>query len=491
MRSTQSAPVVSDTEAHSRVSGAETIPLEHGQIDLSEIEEHSHQDIASDRPSASVTVLSTDSRSDGNRDRRNSVIAEHISNLSICEEDGDISLTESLSSSWSSSSGALSLAAVAISRKEAIVQYVIKHCRAWFDSRLVILARQCNGGGSEAQSDPTSSASHIGGSRSTVCRSKRSRAPEGEDGLDDERNEDEDDNGGKKPSIEPESHKLACPFLKYNPRKYQDWRCCRWGWSTVHRVKEHVYRKHRLPKFKCGRCCEEFKTSTQLLSHQQAVEPCKLKIEPPMDGINDEQFQALRSRKRPRGSISEEEKWVEMYKVIFPDEDMIPSPWQLNEKDHSCGDAANLVRDLGDHARRELPRLMRPRLEDMLDRVIEESLTSDRIVELAQGVFQDILQTFRHVQAESTLSSSADEVDAGNTNDVVINAVDDLFGTWDPTFQIDQSSIDTVFHNTVVDSFGNHSFDIEDFFASTGVEGDSGYGSLGQSVEFEKKPSTL
>ncbi|KAH7161685.1 hypothetical protein EDB81DRAFT_351862 [Dactylonectria macrodidyma] len=97
-----------------------------------------------------------------------------------------------------------------------------------------------------------------------------------------------------------------------------------------------------------------------------------------------------------------------MYKVIFPDEDVVPFPWQLNEKDH---DAKSLVRDLGDHARRELPRLMRPRLEDMLDRVIEESFTSDRIVELAQGVFQDILQTFRHVQADPNLLVGDD---AGN-----------------------------------------------------------------------------
>lgn len=32
---------------------------------------------------------------------------------------------------------------------------------------------------------------------------------------------------------------LACPFLKHNPGKYKDWKCCNtWnGWPTVHRVK--------------------------------------------------------------------------------------------------------------------------------------------------------------------------------------------------------------------------------------------------------------
>jgi hypothetical protein len=32
---------------------------------------------------------------------------------------------------------------------------------------------------------------------------------------------------------------LACPFLKHNPAKYKNWKCCNtWnGWPTVHRVK--------------------------------------------------------------------------------------------------------------------------------------------------------------------------------------------------------------------------------------------------------------
>lgn len=35
------------------------------------------------------------------------------------------------------------------------------------------------------------------------------------------------------------ANNLACPFLKNNPEKYKDWKCCNtWnGWPTVHRVK--------------------------------------------------------------------------------------------------------------------------------------------------------------------------------------------------------------------------------------------------------------
>ncbi len=38
---------------------------------------------------------------------------------------------------------------------------------------------------------------------------------------------------------------------------------------------------------------------------------------------------------------------------------------------------------------------MRPRLTDMLESVIEEGLTSDRVLDLAQKVFQQILQSFK------------------------------------------------------------------------------------------------
>ncbi|KAH7161684.1 hypothetical protein EDB81DRAFT_351861 [Dactylonectria macrodidyma] len=237
MQSTQSAPVGVGSEASRRPSGARATLGDHGQTDRIGIEEHNHQDNVSGHLSASVTVLSPDSPGhDGHRERGGSEIVEQISNVSISEEDGNVSSTESLSNSFSSDS-VLSLGTVATSKKEAIVQYMIKLCRAWFDSRLVILARQCNEGEPGVQSGPTSSVSYTRGSGSTVRGSKRPRASEDEDGLDDERNEDEENDGRKESGVESESRKLACPFLKYNPGKYQAWRCCRWGWSTVHRVK--------------------------------------------------------------------------------------------------------------------------------------------------------------------------------------------------------------------------------------------------------------
>lgn len=51
------------------------------------------------------------------------------------------------------------------------------------------------------------------------------------------------------------------------------------------------------------------------------------------EGINPEQLELLKSRKRRRDSHSDHDKWVRMYKIIFKDEHIIPSPckWALTK----------------------------------------------------------------------------------------------------------------------------------------------------------------
>ena len=62
-----------------------------------------------------------------------------------------------------------------------------------------------------------------------------------------------------------------------------------------------------------------------MLDHLRTDTPCELQ-----DRDNDEEFvddaqmTELKSRKK-RGPMSEEEKWVEVYKVLFPEDNFIPS----------------------------------------------------------------------------------------------------------------------------------------------------------------------
>lgn len=150
---------------------------------------------------------------------------------------------------------------------------------------------------------------------------------------------------------------FACPFLKRNPTKH--WKTCSHGWEQIHRVKfvhpnsqnqyyrlstfadkihpssrEHLYRRHLLPKHKCSRCHSSFNNAADLESHVRLVTPCSLSEPQDTDGITPEQERRLRSKKRTRTEgdpdAVELERWTEIYKIIFPGAESphepIPSP---------------------------------------------------------------------------------------------------------------------------------------------------------------------
>ena len=79
-----------------------------------------------------------------------------------------------------------------------------------------------------------------------------------------------------------------------------------------------------LPEYRCNRCRAHFKDSTILETHQRADEPCARREAPPDDGISKSR-QVLLRRRQGKGK-SEESRWVEIYQILFPDDDVIPSP---------------------------------------------------------------------------------------------------------------------------------------------------------------------
>jgi hypothetical protein len=122
------------------------------------------------------------------------------------------------------------------------------------------------------------------------------------DEEDGERNNGKGEMSSKKGVLEPKCN-FACPFFKYNPRKYMCWRSCPGpGWNTVHRIKyvsnylchfysslrvianvrsrEHLYRRHALPKSVCDRCFEQFQDADSLRLHHRAEMRCSVREEP-------------------------------------------------------------------------------------------------------------------------------------------------------------------------------------------------------------------
>ncbi|KAH8880044.1 hypothetical protein GQ53DRAFT_549144 [Thozetella sp. PMI_491] len=153
--------------------------------------------------------------------------------------------------------------------------------------------------------------------------------------------------------------RLACPFFKHNTKKHLKLRSCGGpGWESTHRVKEHLYRNHKLP-IHCNRCGSVMSTNADLIAHQRQAIACEVQLVNLPEGIDDNQEKAL--RKRLRGA-SEEEKWFEIYKIIFPDEDgdLIPSPYY----DSGSSSPQDAVVQYERVQRRELLRLVRKRLEE-------------------------------------------------------------------------------------------------------------------------------
>ncbi|KAH8895306.1 hypothetical protein GQ53DRAFT_744011 [Thozetella sp. PMI_491] len=210
------------------------------------------------------------------------------------------------------------------------------------------------------------------------------------------------------------SRQFACPYYKYNPSKYGAWRGCAGpGWATVHRVKEHLYRRHRQSRYRCERCSQSFENELELGYHVRAPEPCCLRPPEPTEGFDARQEMILKSRKRFSVKQSEAEKWQQVFKILFPDvtDDDLPSPFY----DHQPPTALDSSKDLEEYLVREAPqrihgalRLRLPWVDRELARATSESIPS---------ILQEIIQEFRQGDTPAVLPKTRVQTDEGRTND--------------------------------------------------------------------------
>ncbi|KAF9878159.1 hypothetical protein CkaCkLH20_04197 [Colletotrichum karsti] len=223
---------------------------------------------------------------------------------------------------------------------------------------------------------------------------------------DDEDEEDGDGNQAprtKLPKVQEDAvsgAKLACPFFKHNPRKYKNQRpCCGPGWDHVHRIKEHIYRKHSLPKFSCPRCSQPFETQADLQAHARSPDPCEVKEPEILDGITQDQEKKIRSRKKTSGKeLTEAEKWTQVYRILFPDvrEREIPSPYYNTE------DAQTNLSGYEDYLRRELPTLVRRQLEVEVERelsFVEEGM-KQKVIEIARNLQLTLFKGYQQLESQ-------------------------------------------------------------------------------------------
>ncbi|KAF9772154.1 hypothetical protein IL306_010172 [Fusarium sp. DS 682] len=185
-----------------------------------------------------------------------------------------------------------------------------------------------------------------------------------------------------------------------------------------------------LPKFRCNRCMEDLKSAFNLNEHQRADIICPRRSNEPGDERIDEgQERLLRIRKRKNGKtrqLSEMEKWIDMYKILFPHDDPIPSPYPdlcpLQAGPEGEQLAANVLDSFENFARQEFPRRMRPRMERLVDGILEQNLTSQAITDDFNNVLQGILQSFRAKQRQATCEPGADDSPSRSPSSQVLPA---------------------------------------------------------------------
>lgn len=127
-------------------------------------------------------------------------------------------------------------------RKRQIIDSIVFDVAQWMRSMFDSCRRNADGNSAGASGRPSESQESSfkdKTSHSTKPSNQKRTLTEVDDDEtdeDDEEGQKQDRQSGKKPSQDRE--KYACPYFKYNPTKYRDWRVCPGpGWADIHRVK--------------------------------------------------------------------------------------------------------------------------------------------------------------------------------------------------------------------------------------------------------------
>ncbi|RYP10669.1 hypothetical protein DL765_008029 [Monosporascus sp. GIB2] len=140
-----------------------------------------------------------------------------------------------------------------------------------------------------------------------------------------------------------------------------------------------------------------------------------------LDGFSKAQEKQLRSRKKPEVNMTDEDKWREIYHILFPDDalETIPSPYydeiarghdgSRSSPGHPGHFAAFARRELPCFVRRELGILFQEEFRDIGEG--DQSRIQDlvlrllpRLIDLFEHSARDVVETSKESSAQCTLS---------------------------------------------------------------------------------------
>jgi hypothetical protein len=114
---------------------------------------------------------------------------------------------------------------------------------------------------------------------------------------------------------------FACPFYKWNPEAHP--KCGNKVLRTISRLKHHIWRAHDMG-IHCYSCFEQFRDEQEVATHMRA-RACQTRREPPRDAITSEQRARIKKRVDPRKSKSQ--LWFDIFRILFPQDPLPPSPY--------------------------------------------------------------------------------------------------------------------------------------------------------------------
>ncbi|KAI0200543.1 hypothetical protein F4808DRAFT_154405 [Astrocystis sublimbata] len=366
--------------------------------------------------------------------------------------------------------------------KKVAVERVMGEFQKWLDKRLAIISYTIEA--SEASDDsgtgPDNSGSQgqgrdgrFGGANS---RPKRHFNEDGsQDDLSGEGDEKEDDRGGnkrvKKEGTDPDQIRFACPFRKHNPAVHTKAVCVKGGWKSIHRLKEHLYRVHRLPNHQCQRCGSCFEEHIELEGHVYADERCEKRNVVSEEGIDQHTERRLRVRKKHNSGQTEAQQWSDLYVLLFPgvDQAAVPSPYPDYNDSTSQSTKLQNYQHVEKRIKKVLPRLVRQRVERKF-----ETVEADVLHGLNDIVRNCLADFFRNNMSSDGGSSTTTPQTASRANTPALTSTDEnhalSLGT---DIEIDLG-FDELLNDPTLDFGGG--FGPFDFFPDAISNGGNGYG---------------
>jgi hypothetical protein len=206
--------------------------------------------------------------------------------------------------------------------------------------------------------------------------------------------------------------------------------------------REHLYRKHQTPPY-CKRCWRVFDKSNDLESHEtlSKSEICEASEGQLPEGITPKLVREIKSKARSWPGQTEEDKWREIYKKLFPGEE-VPSPcmsssryalssaltgvdFEMPQEQRQTSPTSQGLADYENYERQALPSLVESRVAEVVDRDLQLFAAFMRsnlnLAEIIRECQEQVSREYRNGQPSRTSANLPSDTPIAGTSQNTMN----------------------------------------------------------------------